>query len=98
MIPTFRKAILEVEDSNLGKEPDEENVLHQLKMIFGGLMEIERQYFNPKKFCRAFKDIDGSPIDPMVQKDVDEFFNMAIDRFEKLVKGQKEEKVIKNLY
>jgi len=28
MIPTFRKAILEVEDSNLGKEPDEENVLH----------------------------------------------------------------------
>jgi hypothetical protein len=46
----------------------------------------------------AFKDIDGSPIDPMVQKDVDEFFNMAIDRVETLVKGKKEEKVIKNLY
>lgn len=42
MIPTFRKSILEVEDSNFGKDPNEENVLHQLKMIFGGLMEIER--------------------------------------------------------
>jgi ubiquitin carboxyl-terminal hydrolase 9/24 len=61
-------------------------------------MEIERQYFNPKKFCAAFQDVDGSPIDPMVQKDVDEFFNLAIDRVETLVKGKKEEKVIKNLY
>ncbi len=42
MIPPFRKAVLEVEDSNYGKEPDDENVLHQLKMIFGGLMEIEK--------------------------------------------------------
>ena len=98
MIPTFRKAILEVEDSNFGKEPTDENVLHQIKMIFGGLMEMEKQYFNPKKFCSAFKDIDGSSIDPMVQKDVDEFFNMAIDRIENLVKGKKEDKVIKNLF
>jgi len=28
MIPTFRKAILEVEDSNYGKESNEENVLY----------------------------------------------------------------------
>jgi ubiquitin carboxyl-terminal hydrolase 9/24 len=64
MIPTFRKAILEVEDTS--QEPPEENVLHQLKTIFGGLMEIEKQYFNPKRFCFAFKDIDGSSLDPMV--------------------------------
>ena len=67
MIPTFRKAILEVEDSNFGKgksgtagpENEDDNMLHQLKMIFGGLMEMEKQYYNPKKFCSAFKDIDG---------------------------------------
>ena len=46
----------------------------------------------------AFKDIDGSPIDPMVQRDVDEFFNMLIDRIENLIKGTKEEKVMKNLF
>jgi hypothetical protein len=34
----------------------------------------------------------------MIQKDVDEFFNMAMDRIEGLVKGKKEERVIKNLF
>lgn len=66
MIPTFKKSILEVEDMFMDKEPSDENVLYQLKMIFGGLMETEKQYYNPKKFCGAFKDIDGSSIDPMV--------------------------------
>ena len=61
-------------------------------------MEIEKQYFNPKKFCKAFKDIDGSPIDPYVQKDVDEFFNMFMDRIENLIKGTKEEKIMNNLF
>lgn len=42
MIPTLRKALLEVEDVNYGKEPNEENPLYQLKLIFGGLMEIEK--------------------------------------------------------
>lgn len=98
MIPTFRKALLEVEDTNFGNQPIEENPLCQLKMIFGGLMEIEKQYFNPKHFCSAFKDIEGSPIDPLVQKDVDEFFIMLLDRIESLIKGKKEEKMIKNLF
>jgi hypothetical protein len=29
-------------------------------------MEGEKQYFNPKKFIKSFKDIDGSPLDPFV--------------------------------
>ena len=61
-------------------------------------MELEKQYYNPKKFCQAFKDIDGTPIDPTVQKDVDEFLIMLIDRIEQLTKGTKEEKVMKNLF
>jgi ubiquitin carboxyl-terminal hydrolase 34 len=69
-----------------------------MKRIFGGLMELEKQFYNPKGFLKAFKDIDGSPIDPTVQKDADEFFNMLIDRIENLIKGSKEEKVIKNLF
>jgi len=28
MIPSFRKAMLEVEDVNMGKEPNSENVLY----------------------------------------------------------------------
>ena len=90
--------MLEVEDRNALAVPQEENVLYQIKRIFGALQELEKQYFNPKKFCFSFKDIDGSPIDPMVQRDVDEFFNMLIDRIENLIKGTKEEKVMKNLF
>lgn len=42
MIPTFRKAILEVEDSNFLNTNPDENPLRQMKMIFGGLMEMEK--------------------------------------------------------
>lgn len=42
MIPTFKKSILEVEDMFMDTEPTDENVLYQLKMIFGGLMETEK--------------------------------------------------------
>jgi hypothetical protein len=42
MIPTFRKAIIEVEDRNHDQTPPEENVLYQLKCIFGGLTEVEK--------------------------------------------------------
>jgi len=61
-------------------------------------MGIEKQYFNPKRFCKSFKDIDNSPIDPYVQKDVDEFFNMFMDRVETLIKGTNQEKIMNNLF
>jgi ubiquitin carboxyl-terminal hydrolase 9/24 len=98
MVPAFRKAMLEVQDSNMGTIPNSENCLYQIKKIFGALMELEKQYYNPKDFCKSFKDIDGSPIDPRMQKDVDEFFHMLIDRIENLTKGTKEELVMKNLF
>jgi ubiquitin C-terminal hydrolase len=65
--------------------------------MFAGLMQLGKQYYNPKKFCLSFKDIDNQPIDPYVQKDCDEFFIMLIDRIENLIKGTKEEQVMKNL-
>lgn len=37
-------------------------------------------------------------MDPTVQRDVDEFLLMLMDRLENLIKGKKEEKVIKNLF
>jgi len=38
--------------------------MHQLKLIFCGLMELEKQFFNTKKFVNSLRDIDGSRIDP----------------------------------
>lgn len=103
MIPCFRKLLLEVDPATeTRKTPSNldpsEDVLYQVKCIFAGLMEGEKQYYNPKKFLQAFKDIDGSPIDPYVQKDVDEFFNMFMDRIEGLIKDTQAEKVMNNLF
>ena len=89
--------MLEVYDRNMGSEPKAENCLYQLKRMFTGLQNLGKQYYNPKKFCSAFKDIEGNPIDPRIQKDGDEFLIMLIDQIENLIKGTKEEAVMKNL-
>jgi hypothetical protein len=66
MIPSFRKAMLEVWDRNSSTEPKSENCLYQIKRMFAGLNQLGKQYYNPKKFCQSFKDLDGSPIDPRI--------------------------------
>jgi len=95
MIPTFRKSILEVEDKSANTTPPEDNILYQLKAIFAALNESEKQYFNPKGFCHAFKDYDGNPTNVFEQMDADEFFNMFMDRLENQIKGTKQEHFIK---
>lgn len=42
MIPTFRKAVLEVEDKHVETTPVEDNILYQLKTIFVALNESEK--------------------------------------------------------
>lgn len=98
MIPSFRKAVLEVEDKAYATTAKEDNLLHQLKCIFVALNESEKQYFNPKGFCHAFKDWDGNPTNVFEQMDADEFLNMFLDRLENLVKGTKQQHFIKNLF
>ena len=98
MIPSFRRLILEFEQETGPDHKLEEDALYQVKCIFAGLIEGEKQYHNPKKFLQAFKDIDGSPIDPYMQKDVDEFFNMFMDRIEGFLKGTQAEKMMANQF
>lgn len=47
----------------------------------------QKQYHNPKRFCHAFKDLDGNPINIFEQMDVDEFSNLLMDRLEFATKG-----------
>lgn len=75
MTPSFRYAILAVED-NLppalvdytgqkkeyhGKRVDD-NVLHQLQQMFAFLELSDRQDYNPYEFCFSFKDYAGQPV------------------------------------
>ena len=61
MIPSFRQDILAVNDPNKNSTPKDDNVLYQIQCIFTALQTSEKQYYNPKGFCHAFKDWDGNP-------------------------------------
>lgn len=73
-------------------------MLLQLKTVFGALLEADTQYFNPKNFVFSFKDIDNSAIDVNMQKDVDEFFTILMQRLEELMKGKQEAKDMENIF
>ena len=94
MIPTFRQTILAVDDLNKSKIQNEDNLLYQLQCIFAFLNQSEQQYYNPQGFTNAFKDWDGNPTNVLIQMDVDEFFNMFMDKLETAIKGSDQEKMI----
>ncbi len=75
MIPSFRQAVLRVQDPKIDGGPKEDNLLYQLKCIFIALAESQEQFFNPGGLCQAFKDWDGNSINVYEQMDVDEFYN-----------------------
>eukprot|EP00742_Colponemidia_sp_Colp-10_P004877 GILJ01005210.1.p1 GENE.GILJ01005210.1~~GILJ01005210.1.p1 ORF type:complete len:2590 (-),score=405.82 GILJ01005210.1:174-7943(-) len=76
----------------------EENVLYQLQTMFGALRESEKQYYNPRGFCQSFKDWEGNPVNVLEQMDVDEFFNMFMDRLETLLKGSPQQNLVKDYF
>ena len=40
----------------------------------------DKEDYNPRAFCHSFKDFDGSPINPIIQQDSQEFYNNFCDK------------------
>ena len=57
------------------------------KVIFSVLQEKIRPSFNAAYMCGIITDFDDSPLSIYEQKDVDEFFNLFLDRLEKCFSG-----------
>ena len=93
MIPSFRNDILAVDDPKKSTNP-EDNLLFQLQCLFSALNQSVKQSYNPKIFCHAFKDWDGKSLNVMEQMDVDEFFNLFLDKLEPVIKGTPQAKTI----
>lgn len=93
MIKSLRNDILSVGEDK--KQDKDENMFYQLQLLFAGLLKSEKQYVNPKGFCHAFKDWDGNPTNVLEQMDVEEFFNMLMDRIETAIKGSPQQDTIK---
>ena len=97
MIPDFRETILATDDYNQNIEL-EDNLLYQLQLIFAALKLSQRQCFDPRGFCYAFKDYEGKSLNVLEQMDVDEFFNNLLDKIDNLLKSSKNEPIIKRVF
>lgn len=64
------------------EEMIDDNMLKQLRRLFGYLELSARHAYNPKPFCFAFKEFDGTPTKISEQKDSQEFLNIFFDRLE----------------
>eukprot|EP01103_Thecamoeba_quadrilineata_P011019 TRINITY_DN2539_c0_g1_i2.p1 TRINITY_DN2539_c0_g1~~TRINITY_DN2539_c0_g1_i2.p1 ORF type:complete len:2405 (-),score=378.30 TRINITY_DN2539_c0_g1_i2:956-7465(-) len=95
MIPQFRYHLLAIDTSS---EADRSNSLfYQLQSIFGYLQESEKKYYDTRPFCNSYKD-NGQPMNPSVQMDADEFFNILFDKLENILKITKQEGMLKQFF
>eukprot|EP00826_Nyctotherus_ovalis_P048933 TRINITY_DN5828_c0_g1_i10.p1 TRINITY_DN5828_c0_g1~~TRINITY_DN5828_c0_g1_i10.p1 ORF type:complete len:534 (+),score=138.43 TRINITY_DN5828_c0_g1_i10:124-1725(+) len=99
MIPSFRNSIVSARCvDNKGAVSNRlpgDSMLVQLQFLFTALHESVKQYYNPRQFCNEFKDWEGNPINLAEQMDVDEFFNMLMDKLEGVLKETNEASLIK---
>ncbi|CAG9329496.1 unnamed protein product [Blepharisma stoltei] len=90
-IPSLRDGILYIPTV-----ASEDNVLFQLKRIFSGLKNSDKPFISTRKFCRAYKDCDGNPVNLYEQKDADEFFGNLMERLENALKGSNYENLVQS--
>ena len=105
MVPTFRYAILGCDDHETPKPSEygrmstkDDNLLHQLQIMYTYLSFSEKEDFNPLYFCFSFKDFDGNPTNPMIQQDSQEFFNNFCDKIENCLKKTKYKYIINDVF
>lgn len=60
-----------------------EDLFYQFQMLLAALKNSDKQAFNPKGLCHAYKDISGKPVNVTEQMDADEFLSHFLDKIEK---------------
>ena len=103
MVPAFRYAIMGANDNDsinpvlrFGEKDD--NILHQLQVIFSYLNLSDKQFYEPTYFCHSFKDNEGNPTNPRIQQDSMEFFNNFCEQIEKLLAKTKYKYIINDVF
>ena len=86
----FRESILNTEC-----KIEEKNVLYQLKYLFNSLKFINSKYFIPSDFAKNF---DNEELNPREQMDIDEFFNLFIEKLENHLQNTNNADLIKYFF
>ena len=97
MIVPFRMAIQSVKNQR-ENDTKEFDTLYHTKLLFASLSNAGTTYHNPEHFFKTIKDIDGSDLNPLEQRDADEFLARFFDIIEPQIKNTKEEKKIGNIF
>ena len=96
MIPKFRKGLLSLPPLN--QENLNDDVLYQMQRLFAHLQESQKKFYNTIGFCKAYKDYSGQSVNPLIQMDADEFFNMLFEKLENGLKGTPYESFFKHFF
>ena len=102
MMETLRYALMGVDDKEeclRGKRfsYQDDNLLHQLQVMFGYLTLSEKPYYKPDDFCSSFRDFNGNSINPRVQQDSQEFYNNFCEKIEEHLKKTKYKYIINDI-
>ena len=99
MVPTFRYAILQSDDhKEMNTKIFDDNLLHQLQRMYTYLLLSQKEYYNPKMFCSALKDMDGNATNVLVQQDSQEFLNSFCDKIENHLKETEFKYIINDVF
>ncbi|CAK58706.1 unnamed protein product (macronuclear) [Paramecium tetraurelia] len=75
-----------------------EHTLFQLQLVFIQLQESVKQYINPNQFIKTLKGFDGQQINPLIQEDCNEFFNLLTGKLEQDLKHTVEQNLIQQSF
>ena len=72
-------------------------LLSQLQVMFSFLHESEKRFYDTRDLCNAWRDYDARPINPSIQMDVDEFYNMLFEQLEGALRDTPGRKLLQSL-
>ena len=105
MCPTFRYAIMSADDGEPEKPSsgyrhsvEDDNLLHQLQIMYTYLTYSDRMDYSPRDFCYSYKDFDGNPMNVGTQQDSQEFYNNFCDKIENALKKTKFKYIVSDVF
>ena len=79
------------------EEKKKYNLLYQFKRLFSYLQESAKKSFDTTEFCNAY-GYNNDQFNPCIQMDVDEFFNMFLEKVETLMKNTERKQLIQDIF
>ena len=111
MIPEFRRGILELpmitqseDDPSMPQPPEKGSTepnrafLAHLQQMFGYLHESQKKFYDTRELCGSWRDYEHLPINPSIQMDVDEFYNMLFEQLESALRDTQGHKLLQGLF